>query len=108
MPPPDRRRIRGLRPAVAVLAGVSLGLTWQPFGWWPLLAVSIPAFALTVRSQRPRRAFGLGYLFGLGLLTVAVSWLHVLGLWVAALLILFESLFFGVLGMLLSVLSRLR
>jgi apolipoprotein N-acyltransferase len=91
-----------------VLAGVALGLTWQPFGWWPLLAVSIPAFTLTVRNQPPRRAFGLGYLFGLSMLTVAVSWLHVLGLWVAALLIVFEALFFGVLGVLLSLLSRLR
>jgi apolipoprotein N-acyltransferase len=91
-----------------VLAGATLGLAWQPFGWWPLLVVSIPAFTLTVRRQRPRRAFGLGYLFGLGLLTVAVSWLHVLGLWVAASLIVFEALFFGVLGVLLSLLSRLR
>ena len=85
-----------------------LGLSWQPFGWWPLLAVSIPAFTLTVRHQPPRRAFGLGYLFGLALLAVAVSWLHVLGVWVAVMLIVFEALFFGLLGLLLSVLSRLR
>ena len=108
MPPLDRRPLLGLRVAAAVLAGVALGLTWQPFGWWPLLAVSIPAFTLTVRNQPPRRAFGLGYLFGLSMLIVAVSWLHVLGLWVAALLIVFEALFFGVLGVLLSLLSRLR
>ena len=82
---------------VALLAGVALGLTWQPYGWWPLLAVAIPAFTLAVRGLRPRRAFGLGYLFGLVMLTVAVSWLHVLGMWVAAVLILFESLFFGLL-----------
>jgi apolipoprotein N-acyltransferase len=91
-----------------VLAGAALGLSWQPFGWWPLLAVSIPAFTLAVRAQRPRSAFGLGYLFGLGMLTVAVSWLHVLGLWVAAVLIVFEALFFGLLGVLLSLVSRLR
>ena len=108
MPPLDRRPLLGLRVAAAVLAGVALGLTWQPFGWWPLLAVSIPAFTLTVRNQPPRRAFGLGYLFGLSMLIVAVSWLHVLGPWVAALLIVFEALFFGVLGVLLSLLSRLR
>jgi apolipoprotein N-acyltransferase len=91
-----------------VSAGVALGLSWQPFGWWPLLAVSIPVFTLTVRNQPGRRAFVLGYFFGLGMLTVAVSWLYVLGLWIAALLIVFEALFFGVLGMLLSLLSRLR
>jgi apolipoprotein N-acyltransferase len=108
VPPPDPRALLGLRAAAAVLAGVALGLTWQPFGWWPLLVVSIPAFTLAVRNQPGRRAFGLGYLFGLGMLTVAVSWLHVLGLWIAALLIVFEALFFGVLGVLLSLLSRLR
>ena len=93
---------------MATLAGVALGLTWQPVGWWPLLAIAIPAFTLAVRGVRPRRAFGMGYLFGLGMLTVAVSWLHVLGVWVAALLILFEALFFGLLGILLSLVGRLR
>ena len=108
MPLPDRHQLPGLRYPAAALAGVALGLSWQPFGWWPLLVVSIPAFTLLVRAQPRRRAFGLGYLFGLGLLTVAVGWLHVLGLWVAALLILFEALFFGVLGVVLSLLCRLR
>ncbi len=105
---PDRRQLAGLRAAVAVLSGVTLGLSWQPVGWWPLLALSIPAFTLTVRNQRPLRAFGLGYLFGLALLSVAVGWLHVLGWWVAAVLIVFEALFFGVLGLLLSLACRLR
>ncbi len=96
------------RAAIAVLAGVALGLTWQPVGWWPLLAVSIPAFTLVVRDQRPRRAFALGYLFGLAMLTLAISWLHVLGIWIAAALIVFEALFFGVLGIALSLVGRLR
>jgi apolipoprotein N-acyltransferase len=91
-----------------VIAGVTLGLAWQPFGWWPLLALSLPAFTLTVRSQRPRRAFWLGYLFGLGMLSVAVSWLQVLGVWVAAALIVFEAVFFGVLGVILRLVSNLR
>jgi apolipoprotein N-acyltransferase len=96
------------RAAIAVLAGLALGLTWQPVGWWPLLALSIPAFTLVVRDQRPRRAFALGYLFGLAMLTVAISWLHVLGIWIAAALIVFEALFFGVLGIALSLVGRLR
>ena len=105
---PDRRTPLGVRTLVAVLAGVALGLTWQPYGWWPLLAVALPAFTLAVRGQRPRRAFGLGYLFGLAMLTIAVSWLHVLGVWVAALLIAFEAVFFGLLGIVLSLVGRLR
>ena len=78
--------------------GSALGLSWQPYGFWPLLLVGIPALTLAVRDLPLRRSFGLGYLFGLAMLTVSISWLHVLGVWVAALLILFEALFFGLLG----------
>ena len=96
-----------------MVAGAALGLSFQPYGLWPLLLVSLPAFTLIVRSQRPhdagwRGAFGLGYLFGLGLLVVAISWLHVLGVWVAGLLIAFESLFFGLLAIAISLVSRYR
>ena len=63
---------------------------------------------LAVRGVRPRRAFGLGYLFGLAMLTLAVGWVHVLGWWIAALLVGFEALFFGILGLALSLVGRLR
>jgi apolipoprotein N-acyltransferase len=96
-----------------VVSGAALGLSFQPYGLWPLLLIALPAFTLIVRSQRPhgvglRGAFGLGYLFGLGLLVVAISWLHVLGVWVAGLLIAFESLFFGLLAVAISLVSRYR
>jgi len=93
---------------VVALAGLALGLSWQPYGWWPLLLVAIPAFTLVVRERSPRQAFGLGYLFGLAMLTVAISWLHVLGVWVAAALIVFEALFFGLLGVGISLVGRRR
>ena len=93
---------------MAVLAGVAAGLAWQPFALWPLLLVGVPALTLLARGSRPRRAFGLGYLFGLAMLTVTISWVHVLGWWVAAVLILFMALFFGVLGVALALVTRLR
>lgn len=93
---------------VALAAGVATGLAWEPYGWWPLLLLGLPAFTLVLLGARPRRAFGLGYAFGLAMLTLAVSWTHVLGWWVAALLILFESLMFGLLGVAIAVVSRLR
>jgi apolipoprotein N-acyltransferase len=96
-----------LRVAVVLLAGVALGLSWQPYGLWPLLLVGIPAFTLAVRGTRPVAAFGLGYLFGLTTLLLGVSWLHVLGIWIAALLIIFMALFFGLLGLILSLISTL-
>ena len=97
-----------LRVVVVLLAGVALGLSWQPYGLWPLLIVGIPAFTLAVRGVRPAAAFGLGYLFGLTMLTLAVSWVHVLGTWIAAVLIIFMALFFGLLGLTLTLVGRLR
>ena len=38
------------RLVVVLLAGVALGLSWQPYGLWPLLLVGIPAFTLAVRG----------------------------------------------------------
>ena len=73
-----------LRVVVVLLAGIALGLSWQPYGLWPLLGVGIPAFTLAVRGVRPLVAVGLGYLFGLTMLTLAISWVHVLGTWIAA------------------------
>jgi apolipoprotein N-acyltransferase len=96
-----------VRVIVVLLAGVSLGLSWQPYGLWPLVLIGIPAFTLAVRGVRPAAAAGLGYLFGLTMLMLAVSWLHVLGTWIAALLIVFMALFFGVLGLAVTLVSRL-
>ncbi len=93
---------------VPVVAGLLMGLSWQPYGLWPLLLVGIPAFTLMVRTARPRRAFGLGYVFGLAMLVVTINWVQVLGGWVAALLIVFEALFFGLLGLAVSLVARLR
>jgi apolipoprotein N-acyltransferase len=97
-----------LRVVAVLLAGVAIGLSWQPYGLWPLLFVGIPAFTLAIRGTRPLPAAGLGYLFGLAMLTVAVSWVHVLGTWVAAALIVFMSLFFGLLGLMVNRVERLR
>lgn len=92
----------------AVVGGLVLGLAWQPYDFWPAVLFGIPLLLIAVRGQRPRRGFGLGYVFGLALLTVSIGWIQVLGTWIAALLILFEALFFGLLGVALALISRLR
>ena len=102
------RASRLLPAAGALAAGALLGLSWQPYGLWPLLLVGVPALTLLVRGRPRGRSFRLGYLFGLGLLSVTISWVHVLGVWVAALLIAFESLFFGLLAVGLTLVLRLR
>ena len=97
-----------LRVVVVLLAGVAMGLSWQPYGLWPLLMVGLPAFTLAVRGIKPRVAAGLGYLFGVSMLALAVSWVHVLGTWIAVVLIIFMSLFFGLLGLMVNLVGRLR
>ena len=120
---PDRTATRASRPTaqdarpslrllgqlgIAVAAGLALGLSWQPYNLWPLLLVGIPAFSLLVRGLALRRSFGLGYVFGLAMLVLAINWIHVLGFWVAVALIAFEALFFGLLGVALTLVGRLR
>jgi apolipoprotein N-acyltransferase len=97
-----------LRVGIVLLAGVAVGLSWQPYGLWPLMLVGIPVFTLAIRGVQPLNALGLGYLFGLAMLALAISWVHVLGTWVAVVLIIFMSLFFGLLGLATSVVGRLR
>jgi apolipoprotein N-acyltransferase len=97
-----------LRVGIVLLAGVALGLSWQPYGLWPLMLLGIPMFTLVVRGVRPLVACGLGYLFGLAMLALAISWVHVLGTWVAVVLIIFMSLFFGLLGLATTLVGRLR
>src|SRR5215216_1044818 len=145
----------GIRFLVVGIAGLAAGLSWQPYGLWPLLLVGLPAFTLAVSSAQPARAtslsnstpptlsvsrglgsralsrakgmgsralslwndsapvtlrqsFALGYVFGFAMLGVTISWVHVLGVWIVLILIAFESLFFGLLGVALHLTSRLR
>jgi apolipoprotein N-acyltransferase len=95
------------RVVVVLLAGVAMGLSWQPYGLWPLLLIGLPAFTLAVRGIRPLAAAGLGYLFGVAMLTLAISWVHVLGSWIAVVLIVFMSLYFGLLGLMVNLVGRL-
>lgn len=92
----------------AVAGGLVLGLAWQPYAFWGAVLIGIPLLLIAVHGQRARRGFGLGYAFGLALLTVTIGWIQVLGTWIAALLILFEALFFGLLGVALVLVSKLR
>lgn len=75
--PRDRaqRLLRRLaRPGAAALSGVLLYLSFPPRPLWWLV---LPGFALLgwcLRGRRPRAAFGLGYLFGLGFMLPLLVW----------------------------------
>ncbi|WP_241546792.1 apolipoprotein N-acyltransferase [Thiohalobacter thiocyanaticus] len=89
---------------LALAAGAGLPLAFAPFDV-SVLAIILPALLLVLLPERrPRRALGLGYLFGLGWFGLGVSWVHIsihefggtplaAALLVAALLVAFLALF---------------
>ncbi|WP_327270364.1 apolipoprotein N-acyltransferase [Streptomyces sp. NBC_01218] len=69
-----RRWFRLVRPAAAVLCGALLYVSFPPRPLWWLV---LPAFALlgwVLRGRRPRAAFGLGLLAGLGFMLPLLHW----------------------------------
>ncbi|HKK05884.1 MAG TPA: apolipoprotein N-acyltransferase [Gammaproteobacteria bacterium] len=61
----------------ALLAGGVVPLAFAPFEYFPL-AVLAPALLFALwRGAAPRRALGLGFVFGLGQFGVGVSWVFV-------------------------------
>ena len=59
--------------AVAVAAGLLLGLGQAPLGVWPATIVGVGLFTWLMISLRGRAAFGLGYLVGAELADGIVS-----------------------------------
>ncbi len=79
-------KLAGGRFAPAVLAfalGGLAALAFAPVGWFLLVFLSLAGLLRIIEQAGPRRAFTLGWLFGLGLFGVGVSWvytsLHVYG-----------------------------
>ncbi|MET0188327.1 MAG: apolipoprotein N-acyltransferase [Pseudonocardia sediminis] len=111
-PPQSRASAWGRLLAVWVLAagaGVLLYLSFPPRTlWW----LALPAFALVgllLRGVGPRRGFEIGMLFGIGFLLPLLSWT---GFFVGSLpwvaLVVFESLFLGVAGAGMALVSGFR
>lgn len=95
----------GWRAPAVLLAGVSTAAGFAPLGWWPLTLLGVALLTLAVAGA-PRRAFGLGYLFGLAFLGLTIGWVQVIALPVALALIAFESVVYGLLAVALRRLVR--
>ncbi|MCB0886222.1 MAG: apolipoprotein N-acyltransferase [Propionibacteriaceae bacterium] len=93
---------------LAVVVGLLVGAGQAPMGLWPLTLIGVAGFAWLMAGRGKRAAFGLGYLAGLAANTLTVSWISVLGVWVGVALIAFLSLWWGLLGLALSRITRLR
>ncbi|HEY9290173.1 MAG TPA: apolipoprotein N-acyltransferase, partial [Microlunatus sp.] len=103
-----------VRLLLAVLSGLAMGFAFQPYAIWPLAFLGIAGLTVVAHGTRPRRGFAVGYFFGLAMLLVAIGWVRVIvgGGAVAYLgvvgLIGFEALFFGFLGIAISLVGRFR
>lgn len=62
---------------LALLGGALLPLAFAPFYWYPLAVVSLILLFASWRDVKPRQAFWRGWLFGLGMFGVGVSWIYV-------------------------------
>ena len=92
----------------AVFAGAATATGWEPYSLWVIQLLGVAALITLLRRTSLKASFGLGYLFGLSMLSVSIGWIHVLGLPVAIALIAFEALFFGVLAVGLSLVRTLK
>lgn len=103
-----------LRLLLAVGSGLAVAFAFQPYALWPLVFVGIGGFTVAAHGTRPRRAFAVGYLFGLAMLAVAISWVRVIigggGAAIAGFvgLIGFEALAFALAGVAITLIGRVR
>jgi apolipoprotein N-acyltransferase len=62
--------------AAFVLGGLS-ALSFAPVGWFLLIPLCMAAFMALLDTASSRRAFTLGWMFGLGFFAVGVSWVYI-------------------------------
>lgn len=73
-----RSKHAALPTIAALLLGSATVFSFAPFGISGLPALTLAGlFALWQGAESPRRAFGLGFAFGLGLFGAGVSWIYV-------------------------------
>jgi apolipoprotein N-acyltransferase len=63
--------------AISALLGALATLGYAPIGWFPLPILTLAVLFWLARNVAPRRAFLLGWSYGLGLFLAGVSWVYV-------------------------------
>lgn len=98
---------------LALATGAATPLAFSPLGWWPLALLTTALLLAVWLFSTPCRAAWRGFLYGLGLFSVGISWVFVsihyygyvglgLSLFLTLLLILVMALFPMLLGWLLG------
>lgn len=67
----------GARQILALLAGASTSFAFAPYALWPLAILSLALLIVLIQQQNTKQAFLLGWLWGLGLFGLGLSWVHV-------------------------------
>lgn len=99
---------RWLSALLALAAGLLIGLGQPPMGLWPATMVGLAVFTWLVTRRRKRAATFYGFLAGLAMNTLTISWIGVLGVPVAIALIAFTSLWYALAGLVISRVTRLK
>jgi apolipoprotein N-acyltransferase len=97
-----------LRAVAAVGAGALLYASFPPRPLWWLALLALAVLGVLVYGRRPKAGFGYGFLFGMGFLLPLLTWIGALVgpvPWVA--LVVLESLFVGLGGAGMALVSRL-
>jgi apolipoprotein N-acyltransferase len=63
--------------SLALLAGGSLPLAYAPYALFPIAVFSPALLFILWQNVSPQRAFWRGWLYGIGLFSVGVSWVHI-------------------------------
>ncbi len=74
---PAPRLAHALLHAFAALLGAAAAAGFAPLGWYLLPILSLAGLFRLARDAAPRRAFLLGWSYGLGLFLAGVSWVYV-------------------------------
>ena len=104
-PTAPRRPVRAL---VAVVSGLSLAFSFEPYGLPALLPVGIAGLVWSLHRTTVRSGAWIGLLGGAAFMFVHLFWMRSVGYDAWLMLSLLETSFFAPLGAAVAVLSRLR
>lgn len=62
---------------IALLAGMTLPLAFSPFHYYPIAVISLMLMFMSLQGLPAKQAAWRGYLFGLGMFGVGISWVYV-------------------------------
>lgn len=97
---------RGWSLLLALLAGLLIGIGYAPMDIWVGPVIGVPLLTWLVAGRSLRHAGLVGVVAGLSLNVLTLHWVGVLGVWVAAALVAFMSLWVVLVSMVVSRVSQ--